>query len=89
MRVYRPQGTRTAPAIVFIHGGGFIVGDLDTHNGVCRRLCRDLDAVVVSPGYRLAPEHPFPAAYDDCLAVARHVSDRIADSTSSRTRPPS
>ncbi|WP_431045516.1 alpha/beta hydrolase [Streptomyces sp. P1-3] len=79
VRVYRPQGAGTAPAIVFIHGGGFVVGDLDTHDGVCRRLCRDLGAVVVSPAYRLAPEHPFPAAYDDCLAVARHLSDHIAD----------
>ncbi|WP_194962461.1 alpha/beta hydrolase fold domain-containing protein [Streptomyces sp. NRRL B-1677] len=54
--------------------GGWIVGDLDTHDNVCRRLCRDLEAVVVSVGYRLAPEHPFPAGYDDCLAVARHVA---------------
>ncbi|MFD7342137.1 alpha/beta hydrolase [Streptomyces violascens] len=78
VRIYRPEGTDTAPTVVFIHGGGFIVGDLDTHDGVCRRLCRDLGAVVVSPDYRLAPEHPFPAAYDDCLAAAHHVADHPA-----------
>ncbi|MFE3186267.1 alpha/beta hydrolase [Streptomyces violascens] len=79
VRIYRPEAAGPAPAVVFLHGGGFIVGDLDTHDGVCRRLCRDLGAVVVSPDYRLAPEHPFPAAYDDCLAVARHVADHLAD----------
>ncbi|WP_037971489.1 alpha/beta hydrolase [Streptomyces sp. NRRL WC-3742] len=74
VRVYRPEAGGTSPAVVFCHGGGFIVGDLDTHDNVCRRMCRDLDAVVVSVGYRLAPEHPFPAGYEDCLAVARHVA---------------
>ncbi|MFF2076863.1 alpha/beta hydrolase [Kitasatospora sp. NPDC058162] len=79
VRIYRPEATGTAPTVVFFHGGGFIVGDLDTHDGVCRRLCRDLGAVVVSADYRLAPEHPYPAAHDDCLAVARHVADHPAD----------
>lgn len=79
VRFYRHAAVATAPTVVFFHGGGFVVGDLDTHDGVCRRLCRDLDAVVVSVDYRLAPEHPFPAAYDDCLAVARHVADHRAD----------
>ncbi|MFI6683172.1 alpha/beta hydrolase [Streptomyces sp. NPDC050485] len=79
VRVYRPQGGGTAATVVFFHGGGFVVGDLDTHDGVCRRLCRDLGAVVVSVAYRLAPEFPFPAAFDDCVAVTSHVSDSIAD----------
>ncbi|GHF38045.1 acetylhydrolase [Kitasatospora xanthocidica] len=79
VRIYRPEAAGAAPTVVFFHGGGFIVGDLDTHDGVCRRLCRDLGAVVVSVGYRLAPEHPFPAAYDDSLAVARQVGDHPAD----------
>ncbi|WP_189173935.1 alpha/beta hydrolase [Streptomyces lasiicapitis] len=74
-----PKETTLPPTLIFIHGGGFIVGDLDTHDGVCRRLCRDLNAVVVSPAYRLAPEHPYPAAYEDCLAVAHHVADHPAD----------
>ncbi|MGW2597655.1 alpha/beta hydrolase [Streptomyces klenkii] len=74
VRVYRPQAEGVCPTVVFFHGGGWIVGDLDAHDNVCRRLCRDLGAAVVSVGYRLAPEHPFPAGYDDCLAVARHVA---------------
>ncbi|MFC9292922.1 alpha/beta hydrolase [Streptomyces sp. NPDC057011] len=79
VRVYRPEAEGTAPTVVFFHGGGFVVGDLDTHDGVCRRLCRDLGAVVVSVGYRLAPEFPFPAAFDDCASVATHVEDHLGD----------
>ncbi|MFJ6720851.1 alpha/beta hydrolase [Streptomyces sp. NPDC091259] len=74
VRIYRPRPPGPAPAVVYCHGGGFIVGDLDTHDAICRRLCRDVEAVVVAVGYRLAPEHPFPAAYEDCLAVARDVA---------------
>ncbi|WP_189967783.1 alpha/beta hydrolase [Streptomyces violascens] len=80
VRVYRPEASAGPSAtVVFFHGGGFIVGDLDTHEGVCRRLCRDLGAVVVSVAYRLAPEFPFPAGFDDCVAVTSHVADSIAD----------
>ncbi|MFI6151560.1 alpha/beta hydrolase [Kitasatospora sp. NPDC051170] len=79
VRIYRPESAVRAPTVVFCHGGGFIVGDLDTHDGVCRRLVRDLGAVVVSVGYRLAPEHPFPAAYEDCLLVTRHVGEHLDD----------
>ncbi|MER5636531.1 alpha/beta hydrolase [Kitasatospora sp. NPDC002227] len=82
VQIYRPfesaRGGRV-PTVLFIHGGGFVVGDLDTHDGICRRLCRDAAAVVVSPDYRLAPEHPFPLGYEDCLAVAHHVADHLAD----------
>ncbi|MFI9062833.1 alpha/beta hydrolase [Streptomyces sp. NPDC053429] len=74
VRIYRPRPPGPAPAVVYCHGGGFVVGDLDTHDAICRRLCRDVEAVVIAVGYRLAPEHPFPAAYEDCLAVARHVA---------------
>jgi acetyl esterase/lipase len=55
--------------MVYLHGGGWVIGDLDTLDGVCRRLCRDVGAVVVSIDYRRAPEHPHPAARDDCLAA--------------------
>lgn len=80
VRVYRPQDAgEGAPTVVFFHGGGFVAGDLDTHDGVCRRLCHDLTAVVVSVHYRLAPEFPFPAGFDDCVAVTSHVGDHIAD----------
>ncbi|MEU5893603.1 alpha/beta hydrolase [Streptomyces sp. NPDC047461] len=76
-RVYRPHAVAPAPTVVYLHGGGWVAGDLDTHDVHARTLCRDLDAVVVSVDYRLAPEHPFPAAVDDAYSaltwVARHV----------------
>ncbi|MFF2198752.1 alpha/beta hydrolase, partial [Streptomyces sp. NPDC058157] len=77
VRVYRPAADGPVPTVVFFHGGGWVTGDLDTHDDVTRRLCRDVQAVVVAVDYRQAPEHPFPAAYDDCLAAARHVADHI------------
>ncbi len=68
-RVYRPHGlVGTAPALVYLHGGGWVVGDLDTHDGTCRTLAATARAVVVAIDYRLAPEHPFPAAVDDAVA---------------------
>ncbi|MFK0046228.1 alpha/beta hydrolase [Streptomyces sp. NPDC090741] len=79
VRVYRPAADGPVPTVVFFHGGGWLTGDLDTHDDVTRRLCRDVEAVVVAVDYRLAPEHPFPAAYDDCLAAARHIADHIDD----------
>jgi acetyl esterase len=77
IRIYRPSGRRSVrrPTVVFFHGGGFVVGDLDTHDRLCRRLCHDLDAVVVSVAYGLAPESPFPVAVEDCLAAARWAVD--------------
>jgi acetyl esterase len=79
-RVYRPgtASDRALPMLVFFHGGGFVIGDLDTHDSQARRLCRDLEALVVSVDYRLAPEHPFPAAPDDCVAATRWVADNAA-----------
>jgi acetyl esterase len=78
-RVYRPVATGPLPTIVYLHGGGFVIGDLDTHEGVCRLLCNDVGAVVVSVDYRLAPEHPFPAAADDAYAALRWVVEHIAE----------
>ncbi|MFE4632013.1 alpha/beta hydrolase [Streptomyces sp. NPDC056773] len=77
VRVYRPDGDGPGATVVFFHGGGWIVGDLDTHDHVARRLCRDLRAVVVAVHYRRRPEHAFPAAFDDCLAAARWAGARI------------
>ena len=78
-RLYRPDGDGPWPTTVFLHGGGFVIGDLDTHDQVCRRLCRDAGTVVVSVDYRLAPEHPFPAAVEDSLAATRWAHEHLAD----------
>ncbi|MGO6994510.1 alpha/beta hydrolase [Rhizobium leguminosarum] len=58
-----------APALLYLHGGGFVIGAPETHEDICRTLANMAGAVVVSPDYRLAPEHPFPAAIDDCAAT--------------------
>lgn len=79
VRVYRPLGEGPHPTIAFFHGGGYVIGDLDTHDDHARLLCRDVDAVVVSVDYRLAPEAPFPAGLEDCVAVYRWVVERAAD----------
>ena len=75
VRVYRPrvEGRAPLPALVFFHGGGWVVGDLETHDHMCRYLAGHGDVVVASVDYRLAPEHKFPAAYDDALAAMRWV----------------
>ena len=74
LRVYHPPGMGPHPALMFFHGSGFVLLDLDTHDDMCRRLCTAARCVVVSVDYRLAPEHPFPAAPDDCLAATRWVA---------------
>lgn len=76
VRVYRPTGEPGLPAIVFCHGGGWVVGSLETHDGICRTLANATGAVVVSVGYRLAPEHPFPAGLSDAYAVLNWVAGR-------------
>ncbi|MGH3351022.1 MAG: alpha/beta hydrolase [Nocardioides sp.] len=77
-RVYRPATEGELPTIVMFHGGGWVVGDLDSHENQARSLANLCDAVVVSVDYRLAPEHRFPAAYDDALAAARWAGDNAA-----------
>lgn len=67
------------PLLVFFHGGGFVVGDLDTHDGLCRLLCRDAEVHVLAVDYRLAPEHPAPAAVDDCYAAYRWAVEHAAE----------
>lgn len=70
VRVYRPCGASpTLATVVFFHGGGFVLGSVELMDDIARKLCRDLNAVVVSVDYRLAPEHPFPAAHDDALTA--------------------
>jgi acetyl esterase len=71
VRVYRPEENGPAPTVLLFHGGGWVIGDLETHDNMARSICRDCRAVVVSVDYRLAPEAPFPAAVEDALAAAR------------------
>jgi acetyl esterase len=68
-RLYRPVDEDNLPLLVFFHGGGFVMGNLDTHDNLCRSLARQAEAVVVSVAYRLAPESHFPAAPLDCYAA--------------------
>jgi acetyl esterase len=76
VRVYRPFGRTTpSPLLVWFHGGGFVVGDLFTADGTCRRLADASGAVVVSVDYRLAPEHPLPAAHEDAVVATRWAID--------------
>lgn len=75
VRAFRPKGaTGPQPAILWIHGGGFVVGDIDMDVAQATQLAGDLGAVVVTPEYRLAPEHPFPAGLDDCMAALQWVA---------------
>jgi acetyl esterase len=77
VRIYRPRGVSApapAPVLVYIHGGGWVVGNLDSHDHLCRYLAARSGVVVVAVDYRLAPEHKFPAAYEDCLAATRWVA---------------
>ncbi|MFZ4478673.1 MAG: alpha/beta hydrolase [Rhodoferax sp.] len=72
VREYRPiepASKAALPALLYLHGGGWTIGDLETHDVLCRSLCKDADCVVLSVDYRLAPENPFPAAYEDALAA--------------------
>ena len=75
LRYYDARESRAAgPAIMFLHGGGFVIGDLDTHHPYCTDLAAKVDLPVIAVDYRLAPEHPFPAATDDCEAAARWLA---------------
>jgi acetyl esterase len=73
VRVYTPGRAGPFGALVYFHGGGFVIGDLDTHDHLCRELALGAGCVVVSVDYRRAPEHPFPAAVDDCWAALQWV----------------
>jgi acetyl esterase len=80
VRIYTPPATgQTPPVVMYFHGGGFAVGDLDTHDGTARQHAVGADAVVVSVDYRLAPEHPYPAAVDDAWAATRWVAGHGAE----------
>ncbi len=77
IRIYTPREIRTAeklPVLMWFHGGGFVIGSIDTHDSVCRMLANQADCIVVSVDYRLAPESKFPAAVEDCEAALKWVA---------------
>jgi acetyl esterase len=78
-RIYTPAKLRStdglAPCLVFFHGGGWVIGDLDSHDVVCRKLADEGQLIVISVDYRLAPEHKFPAAVDDAIASTKWIAD--------------
>ncbi len=76
IRVYRPPGDAPLPALVYLHGGGFVVGSLDSHDRIMRQLCRRSGAVVVGVDYPLAPEHPHPAAITTVEQAVLSLADR-------------
>lgn len=78
VRIYTPEGEAPLPVLVFFHGGGWVIGSLDSHDALCRTLARAVPALVISVDYRLAPEHPFPAAVEDSHAALRWAFDNAA-----------
>ena len=79
VRVYRPSAEPTLPTLLYFYGGGWTLGGLDTCDGICRTLANTAGVQVVSIGYRLAPEHRFPAAVDDCRDALRHIAAHPGD----------
>lgn len=87
IRIYWPSddsddsgdSERGLPVVVFFHGGGFVMGDLDTHDGTCRQHAAGARAIVVAVDYRLAPEHPYPAAIEDAWAATLWVAERASE----------
>jgi acetyl esterase len=83
VRVYRPSADRGLPVVVYLHGGGWTIGSVEQFDPILRQLTNATQAIVVAPDYRLAPEHPFPAAFDDCWRAldwtARHATELDAD----------
>lgn len=79
IRIYEPGPGKDRPCLVYFHGGGWVIGDLDTHDGVCRKLAAGTDCVVIATDYRLAPEHACPAALDDCYATVEWAAANATD----------
>jgi len=86
VRVYRPSAAAALPGLVYFHGGGFVLGGLDMNDRPCRALANQSGCVVISVDYRLAPEHPFPAAADDAYAATSFVAENAASFGVDRAR---
>lgn len=81
LRLYRPEGTPDAgsPGLIYIHGGGWVIGGIESHDRVCRQIAHRAGCAVVSVGYRLAPEHPAPVGPEDVIAAVRWIFDHADD----------
>lgn len=79
VRIYAPNSDSPLPVLVFFHGGGWVIGSIETHDTTCRQLAAGTSCLVVSVDYRLAPENPFPAAPDDCYAATVWVAEHAAE----------
>ncbi|MFN2188784.1 MAG: alpha/beta hydrolase [Candidatus Promineifilaceae bacterium] len=79
VRIYRPEGQGPFPVIVYYHGGGFMIGCVESHENLCRSLAKSSSTIVVSVGYRLAPEYPYPAAMDDAFGAVQWVQANAAE----------
>ncbi|QNE18966.1 alpha/beta hydrolase [Kribbella qitaiheensis] len=79
LRIYRPEGSDPLPTLVYFFGGGWTLGSIDTADGICRQLANAVPCQVITVGYRLAPENPFPAAVDDCHQATQWIAAHAAE----------
>ena len=79
VRIYRPEGKAPFPVLVYFHGGGWVIGGIETHDGSCRELANRIGCVVISVDYRLAPESRYPAAAEDCFAATKWVAEHAGE----------
>ncbi len=79
VRLYRPDARTSLPALVYFHGGGWVLGDLEHSDGICRHLCAEIGCIVVNVDYRLAPEHRYPAAAEDSFSALKWIHDEAAN----------
>lgn len=86
LRLYRAAGEGPQPCVMYFHGGGWVLGDIETHDTLCRRISAQAGVTVVSVEYRAAPDAPFPAAINDCYNATRHISDHAATLQIDRSR---
>ena len=79
LRCYRPSHEDHLPCVVFYHGGGWVIGDLETHDTLCRILCAQAEVLVISVAYRRAPEHPYPIPLDDCCDALTYCVEHASE----------
>lgn len=79
VRIYRPSDAKSLPCVMYFHGGGWVIGNLHTHDTLCRKLAEASKCVVVAVDYRLAPEHQYPSAFDDCYSATQYITEHAHD----------